>query len=225
MSEAGLYAAAVVQAYLIGSIPFGLILAKMTVKTDIRQVGSGKTGMTNVMRAAGKKVAAVSLLLDVAKGVLAVYFAGLILVNFDPNIARAAAGLAAVGGHIWSVFLGFRGGRGVATFIGGLIPMYWPAALLGGAFIIGLGFRSRYMSLGSITGAVIAFFYMLAMNVLRVDFIEPYPYIEYVIYAMLGAIFIYLVHRDNISRLVNGTERKIGEKPGSRVAPHSTAYK
>jgi glycerol-3-phosphate acyltransferase PlsY len=225
MTNAGLYAAAIVLAYLIGSIPFGLILAKLTCKTDIRLTGSGKTGATNVLRAAGKKVAAISLLLDVGKGAAAVVFAGLITHNNTHFLPQAAAGMACILGHTWSIFLGFRGGRGVATYIGAIIPMYWPAALLGGACIIGLGIRSKYMSLGSITGAVIAFFYMMAMNVLNVDFILPPPPIAYVVYGMAGAIFIYVMHRDNITRLVNGTERKIGEKVTAKAVPHSTAYK
>ena len=81
------------------------------------------------------------------------------------------------------------------------------------------------MSLGSITGTVIAFFYLMAMNILQVDFILPPPPIAYVVYALAGAIFIYAMHRDNITRLVNGTERKIGEKPSARAVPHSTVYK
>ena len=227
MSQAGLYAAAIILAYVIGAIPFGLILAKMTVKTDIRLIGSGKTGTTNVLRAAGKKVAAISLVLDVGKGAAAVIFAGWITGDVTHFIPQAAAAGAAVLGHTWSVFLGFRGGRGVATFIGAILPMYWPAAILGGGMVIGLGVQSRYMSLGSITGTVGAFFYMLAMNVLHVDFILPPPPIAYVVYAMAGAIFIYVMHRDNISRLVNGTERKIGDKPATaaKPMPDSTVYK
>lgn len=221
----GLYAASIILAYLIGSIPFGLILARLTVKTDIREVGSGKIGSTNVMRAAGRKVAAVALLLDLAKGAMAVVFAGLIMGDNYPYIAQAVAALVAVSGHTWSVFLGFKGGRGVATFIGALLAMYWPAGVVGAIFIIGIGFRSRYMSLGSITGAVTAFFYMMAVNVLRVDFLEPYPRIEYVIFAMFGAIFIYVMHRDNVIRLMNGTERKIGEKAAARPTASSTTFK
>ncbi|MCJ7605488.1 MAG: glycerol-3-phosphate 1-O-acyltransferase PlsY [Dehalococcoidales bacterium] len=221
----GLYAAAIILGYLIGSIPFGLILARMTVKTDIREVGSGKIGTTNVMRVAGRKVAAVALVLDLAKGALTVVFAGLILGDNYPYMAQGLAGMAAIIGHTWSVFLGFKGGRGVATFIGGLLAMYWPAGTIGAIFIIGIGFRSRYMSLGSITGAVTAFVYMMAVNILRIEFLEPHPPIEFVIYAMFGAIFIYVMHRDNIIRLVNGTERKIGEKATPRPTPSSTAYK
>ena len=225
MTHAGLYAASIILAYFIGSIPFGMLLTRLFCKKDIRMTGSGKTGATNVLRAAGKKIAATSLLLDVGKGAAAVIFAGLITGNTTHFIPEAAAGMACIMGHTWSIFLGFRGGRGVATFIGAIVPMYWPAALLGGAFVIGLGIRSKYMSLGSITGTVIAFFYLMAMNILQVDFILPPPPIAYVVYALAGAIFIYAMHRDNITRLVNGTERKIGEKPSARAVPHSTVYK
>jgi len=227
MTNPGLFAAAIVLAYLIGSIPFGLLLARMTTKTDIRLTGSGKTGATNVLRAAGKKVAAVSLLLDVGKGAAAVVFATWITGDATHFIPQAAAAGAAIIGHTWSVFLRFRGGRGVATFIGAIMPMYWPAAILGGGVVIGLGIQSRYMSLGSITGTVTAFIYMMLMNVLHVTVILPPPPIAYVVYAMAGAIFIYVMHRDNISRLVNGTERKIGEKPPPAVKPmpNSSTFK
>lgn len=208
---AGLYVAVTVLAYFVGSIPFGLIIAKMVSKTDVRSVGSGKIGTTNVMRVAGKKAAAVSLILDVCKGVLAVFFAGLIMGDNSPEFAKVLAGLAAMVGHTWSVFLGFKGGRGVATFIGGMAGMYWPAALLGGICILGLGFRSRYMSLGSITGSVLAFVYMAIMTICDINFLAPAPPYEFLIHAVAGCVFLYVTHRDNILRLMNGTERKIGD--------------
>ena len=205
------YVAVVAIGYLLGSIPFGLLISLRSTGTDIRRVGSGKTGMTNVLRTAGRKAAALSLILDMAKGALAVIFAKLILGDFSYT-AHVLAALAAIAGHSWSVFLKFKGGRGVATFIGGLIALHWPAAVVGGGLMLIIGFRTRYMSLGSITGAVIAFIMLLALNVLQLNFLKPYPPIEYVIYAMICAIFIYVMHRDNITRLVRGTERKLGDK-------------
>jgi glycerol-3-phosphate acyltransferase PlsY len=218
-----LFLAVAVIGYLLGSIPFGLIITRKFVKTDIRQVGSGKIGMTNVLRTAGKKAAALALLLDIAKGAAAVSLGWMIMhygYQGDPTTkkwllgsAQALGALAAIGGHSWSIFLKFKGGRGVATFIGGLIAMYWPAAGIGGGLMLLIGFRTRYMSLGSIIGAVAAFVALMAFNILQIKFLMPYPpMIEYVIFAMIGAIFIYVMHRDNIVRLTNGTERKIGEK-------------
>jgi len=215
------YVVVVVIGYALGSIPFGLFIGKLFAKKDIRQIGSGKIGMTNVMRAAGKKAAAVSLLLDILKGSAAVGIAALIFRNdkeivggiFTPiQSAKVLAAMAAVAGHSWSVFLKFKGGRGVATFFGGLAALYWPGALIGGLCVLGLGFRTKYMSLGSIIGAVTAFILIMALDVLRLNFLGPYPPFEYVVFSMVGAIFIYIMHRDNIIRLLAGTERRIGEK-------------
>ena len=214
--------------YVLGSIPFGLFIGRIFARKDIREVGSGKTGMTNVLRTAGKKAAVLSLILDVFKGSAAVLIAWWIFrgdttkeaLIFTPvESAKVIAALAAIAGHAWSVFLKFRGGRGVATFFGGLLALYWPGAVVGAIFVFGIGFRTKYMSLGSIIGAVTAFILIMALNVLRVNFLGPYPPFEYVVFTMIGAIFIYAMHRDNILRLFNGTERKIGEKAKSRTTP------
>ena len=219
-----LYAATVLIGYLLGSIPFGLLVGKAFAGADIRQVGSGKTGMTNVMRVAGKKVAFLSLLLDMAKSAFAVLCAHFIFsgsyaesVGAVPwrESAMVLAALSAICGHAWSVFLKFKGGRGVATFIGGLFVMYWQAAVIGGILTLVIGFRTRYMSMGSIIGAVTAFIVLMSFSILRITFFGPYPAFVYVLYAMAGAIFIYVIHRDNIIRLFNGTERKIDDKTQS----------
>ena len=216
---AGLFIAIAVIGYLIGSIPFGVILTRIFAKTDITKAGSGKVGATNVLRTAGKKAAALSLLLDVAKGAASAAIAWAIF-NSDAVTgagatpvmiagAQVLAALAAVGGHSWSVFLKFKGGRGVATFLGSLLVLYWPAAIIGGAILIVTGLISRYISLGSITGAVAALIVLIVQY-----FSKSYPaeYLMYTIYAMICAIFIFLMHRDNIVRLVSGTERKLGER-------------
>jgi acyl phosphate:glycerol-3-phosphate acyltransferase len=230
-----LFIAVALIGYLLGSIPFGLFIGRMFAKTDIREVGSGKIGMTNVLRAAGKKAAALSLLLDIAKGAAAVTLAGLIFRDKTDTVAavftlnesaKILAAIAAIAGHTWSVFLKFQGGRGVATFMGGLAALYWPAALLGGILIFGIGFRTKYMSLGSIIGAVTAFILLMSFYVCKVDFLrsDPIPF-EYVVFAMIGAIFIYVMHRDNIFRLFNGTERKIGEKAKTKTSPSTNTPK
>jgi glycerol-3-phosphate acyltransferase PlsY len=204
--------------YLLGSIPFGLLISRRRTGTDIRQVGSGKTGMTNVLRTAGKKAAALALILDIAKGALAVIFAMLI---FGSNYegAQLLAALTAIAGHSWPIFVKFKGGRGVATFLGGLLPMNPLVAIFGGLVMIITAGSTRYMSLGSITGAVAAFAILIPLNIIKF-----YP-IEYVIYALIGAMFIIVMHRDNIRRLLSGTERKLGQKVEADNAPSPGKHK
>ena len=224
---AGLYIAVIIIGYLLGSLPFGVIIGRVLGKTDIRNIGSGKTGMTNVMRAAGKKGAALSLIFDVGKGALAVYIAELIFGAVDlsgyptmtMSFAQVAAALAAIAGHGWSVFLKFKGGRGVNTFMGALLVMFWPAAIVGGGLTLIIAFITKFMSLGSIIGSVIAFVMLIILNYFDVPILNLSPHIAYVIYTMIGAIFIYVMHRDNIRRLVTGKERKLGEKAGTENLP------
>ena len=210
------YIAVVLLGYLLGSIPFGLIISKRSARVDIRQVGSGRTGATNVLRTAGKKAAALVTILDLGKGALAVVLAGLIFGSdyvvmgnsglWLATSAQALAAFMAVLGHTWPIFLRFKGGRGVATFLGGLAVLCPPAALFGGeVLIIGAGL-TRYMSLGSIAGAVGAYTILVPLTIMN-----GFP-IEYLLYALAGAIFIIVMHRDNIARLLSGKERKLGEK-------------
>ena len=209
------FVAVVLIGYLLGSIPFGVLLAKRYAKVDIRKYGSGKMGTTNVLRTAGRKSAAMVACLDVLKGMLAVVIAGFIVghgylvvggFGFGTLVAEVLAALAAITGHIWSVFLKFRGGRGVATFFGGLIALCPPAAIFGGEIIvIGAGL-TRYASLGSLAGAVGSYAILVPLTIMN-----GFP-IEYLFYALVGAIIIFVMHRDNISRLVSGKERKLGEK-------------
>jgi acyl phosphate:glycerol-3-phosphate acyltransferase len=206
--------------YLSGSVPFGLIVGRFATGRDIRNVGSGKIGTTNVLRMAGKKAAVLVLLLDIAKGALPVLLAGLIFsssrltgqavtVEWMVRGAQVIAAITAIFGHNWSVFLRFKGGRGVATFLGGLLALYWPAAILAGAVMIIVGAISKYMSLGSIVGSVAAFIMLIAMYFFNSYSID---YLFYTMYAMLCASFIILMHRDNVGRLISGTERKLGDK-------------
>ena len=205
--------------YLLGSIPFGLLVGKRSAKVDVREFGSGKIGTTNVLRVVGRKAAALVVVLDVLKGALAVVVAGLVigrsyLVVGDFALgaltAQCLAALAAMAGHNWSVFLKFQGGRGVATFFGGLIVLFPLAALFGGeVIIIGVGL-SRFASLGSIAGAVGAYTILVPLTVLN-----GFP-IEYLAYALIGTVAIVFMHRDNIVRLMSGKERKLGEK-GEKV--------
>lgn len=201
--------------YILGSIPFGLLISRRSRKVDIRQYGSGKIGATNVLRTVGKKAAVLVAGLDVLKGVLAVVFAGLIVgkgyliignLAFGGLVAQCLAALAAIAGHNWSIFLKFKGGRGVATFMGGLVALCPVAALFGGEILfIGAGL-TRYASLGSIAGAVGAYAILVPLTIMN-----GFP-VEYLAYALIGAIIIIVMHRDNIRRLVTGRERRLGEK-------------
>ncbi len=201
--------------YMLGSIPFGLLVSKYLAKRDVRQYGSGKIGATNVLRTAGTKAAALVLVGDLMKGVLSVMAAGfifgndlLVVGNFGLGtlVAQVLAALAAVGGHNWSIFLGFKGGRGVATFFGGLAALCPPAAMIGGeALIVSVGL-TRYASFGSLVGTVVAYLMLVPLTI-----IYRFP-IEYLVYALIGGLIIVIMHKDNILRLVSGTERKIGQK-------------
>jgi glycerol-3-phosphate acyltransferase PlsY len=211
------FVAVILIGYLLGAVPFGVMIARRSAKVDVTSYGSGKTGTTNVLRVAGKKAAASVLILDVLKGALPVVFAALIF-NGEYILAGSAnpwvlsrtaqvlAALSAIAGHKWSIFLHFRGGRGVATFFGGLLALC-PAAALFGAEILFLGAcLTRYASLGSISGAVAAYAILIPLTILN-----GFP-VEYLVYALVGAVFIIVVHRDNIGRLLAGTERRIGER-------------
>ena len=211
----GQFVGVVILGYLLGSIPFGVLISRRKAKVDIRQYGSGKMGATNVLRTAGGKAAATVAGLDVLKGVLAVVFAGLIVgdgylvvgdFGLGRLLAQVLAALAAVAGHIWPVFLGFRGGRGVATFFGGLVALCPMAALFGGEILIIGVVLTRYASVGSIAGAVGAYAILVPLTVMN-----SFP-VEYLIYTLIGTIVIIAMHRDNIGRLISGGERKLGEK-------------
>jgi glycerol-3-phosphate acyltransferase PlsY len=205
------FAAVVIGSYLIGSIPSGLVMSKLR-GIDIREYGSGNIGTTNVLRTLGARYGAIVLIADVLKGVIAVVLARYII---ETPTGEMAAGFAAVAGHDWSLFLKFKGGRGVATSLGALLPMAMPAPLSG---VIGLAvfvlviLASRYVSLASIVGSVAA---VVAMAVfLGLDRV-PWQYLVYI--AVVVALIIYQ-HRDNISRLRSGTESKLGQKGEKRQA-------
>jgi glycerol-3-phosphate acyltransferase PlsY len=216
--------AVVVIGYLLGSIPVGYLLSRRLAKVDVRAYGSGKTGATNVLRTAGRKWGIIVAALDICKGALAVVIAGIIvgsdyLLVGDSGLwwlltsAQVLAALAAVAGHIWSPFLKFKGGRGVATFFGGLVALCPVAALFGGeVLIIGAGL-TRFVSLGSIAGAVGSYAILVPLTILN-----HFP-VEYLFYAVAGGVIIFIMHRDNIRRLISGKERKLGDKEEVGLPP------
>jgi len=190
-------AIAFVVGYLLGSIPFGLVLTRVTGGPDLRSIGSGNIGATNVLRTGNKKLAAATLLGDLLKGTAAV----LIARHFISADAALIAGLGAFLGHLFPVWLGFKGGKGVATYIGVLLGLAWPFAFLFGAVWIALAFAFRYSSLAALIASALTpvalWFY--GLNHVALLF-------------LLLTVLLWVMHRANIGRLMNGTEGKIGKK-------------
>lgn len=186
--------AAFVIGYLLGSIPFGIVLTRLAGEPDLRGIGSGNIGATNVLRTGKKGIAAATLLGDMLKGTVAV----LIGAHFGVPAALAAA-CGAFLGHLFPVWLGFKGGKGVATFLGCLIGFYWPAALAFAAIWLAIAFASRYSSLAALSASVAGVVTLLAFE----------PLIETLVFALLAAI-LWAKHAQNIQRLLAGTESRIG---------------
>jgi len=201
---------AIVLSYLLGAVPTGIVAGRLLKGIDIREYGSGKIGATNVLRTVGVKPAAVVFVFDIGKAAAAVFIAKAL---GEALYVEALAGGAAVAGHNWSIFLGFTGGRGVTPSIGGLFAMVpvWTAIALGvGVLVIAV---TRLVSLGSLTGVTVA---AVALLALACAGNEPWEYVGYA--GAVGAI-IYLQHWDNIQRLLQGRERKLGEGGERRASP------
>ncbi|HKG47078.1 MAG TPA: glycerol-3-phosphate 1-O-acyltransferase PlsY [Pyrinomonadaceae bacterium] len=193
----------VIIAYLIGSIPFGYLIVRRKIGADIRQTGSGGTGATNVSRRAGKAAGVLTLLLDAAKGSVAVLVANTVA---GEDWALAAAAIAALAGHIFPVWLGFRGGKGVATGVG-IFTVLAPVALLcAGVIFVAIVAVTRYVSLGSIVAAVLIPVFVWLQSVFVVPVFELRPLLTA---AVVGAALIVFAHRGNIQRLASGTESQI----------------
>ena len=186
--------------YLLGSIPFGLLLTRFAGLGDVRNIGSGNIGATNVLRTGRKGLAAATLILDAAKGAAAV----LIAQALWPNMGLG--GLAAIGafiGHLYPVWLRFKGGKGVATLIGIVAALAWPVALVIAAVWIGALLLTRYSSVGGMSAAVAAPVAAYALG--RIDLVPLFAGF---------ALLVLWKHRANIGRLLAGTEPKVGRKAG-----------
>ena len=194
-------AALMLVAYLCGSIPFGMVVARISGGTDPRTIGSGRLGGTNALRALGRKWAAVVVAGDLLKGILPVLLARLVS-GGDP-LLEALCAASAVAGAIWSIFAGFRSGRGVGTGVGTMLVIQPLAVVLATPVFIGAILITRYVSLGSLLGSAAMLPVMLLFLL-----VAPGTPLSYVLYAAVGAGFIWLAHSDNINRLLHGTERK-----------------
>lgn len=189
-----------IASYLIGSIPTGYIVVKLLKKIDIRQIGSGSTGATNVKRVLGAKWFFAVMFLDALKGAIPVmiashYFNYWHFLGLGPVVAAAAV----IIGHSKSIFLGFTGGKSVATGIGTILALCWPVGLIIAAVWGIITYLSKYVSLGSVIAVAMAPILMNAFN----------QNIYYICFAALGAIYVVILHKENIKRLLNGTENKV----------------
>lgn len=187
---------ALVFGYLLGSVPFGLLLTRAAGLGDVRTIGSGNIGATNVLRTGNKGLAAATLLLDTLKGTAAVLIASI----WGPQ-AGIAAGFAAFAGHLFPVWLGFKGGKGVATYLGVLAAFSWQAALVFALVWLVLAFAARYSSLAALTAAIISPFALYLSGLT-----------EQALVIAVMSLIIFFTHRANISRLITGIESKIGQK-------------
>lgn len=198
------YILAAVAAYLLGSIPTGYIVARSHRNVDILQTGSKRTGATNILRTLGWQAALVVFLGDFLKGIAAVAVARA-LTGGDPA-ADVAAGFMAMAGHTFSLFLGFKGGRGVTTGLGAISLISPIAALVCAIVALSTMAVTRYVSLGSILGACSVPVTMVVLVIMGLG--AP----VHLLFGGAGALFIVVSHRDNIARLLNGTERKLGRR-------------
>jgi acyl phosphate:glycerol-3-phosphate acyltransferase len=187
-------------AYLVGSIPFGMVMAKLFGLGDLRKIGSGNIGATNVLRTGNKLAAGLTLGLDAAKGGLAVLAAGFITGHGD---AAQLAGLMAFAGHLFPVWIGFKGGKGVATFLGTLIALHWPLGLTACAIWLVAALLSRISSSGALSAA--------ALSPLAAWF---YGYRETILLAIVLGVLVIWRHRGNIDRMLKGVEPRIGQGKG-----------
>jgi acyl phosphate:glycerol-3-phosphate acyltransferase len=186
--------------YLAGSIPFGLIITRLAGMEDIRNIGSGNIGATNVLRTGRKELAAATLICDALKGTLAV----LATRHFGGNALALAAGFGAFLGHLFPVWLKFHGGKGVATFIGILLGFAWPVVLGYGAVWLAVAYLTRYSSLAALAACTATPLLLWAFG-----YREPAELF------VLLAVLVWVTHRGNIARLIAGTETKIGAGAGS----------
>ena len=190
--------------YLLGSIPFGVVLTRAAGAGDVRNIGSGNIGATNVLRTGRKDLAIATLILDAGKGAVAL----LIARHLFGETAGVIAGGAAFLGHLFPVWLGFKGGKGVATFLGLILAACWPLGLLAAATWLIVAFALRYSSLAALVAAAATPIYaLLPLPALGL----PAP-ASILILAVFTAVLIYIRHHENIARLLKGAEPKIGAK-------------
>lgn len=202
-------------AYLIGSINFSILISKKKAGFDIREKGSGNAGTTNMLRSVGKGAAIVTLILDILKGVVTIWlsiFYGFMLykiwnINIDYAILVQVSGIFVIVGHTYPIYFGFKGGKGVATALGILLVTNWHIGVICLVFALVLIIVSRMVSVGAICAAIL--FPVLTLFSYESSFIEPG---NYIVFSIIIAIIVCFNHRENIRRIMNGTENKISLK-------------
>ena len=205
------YIIVAVFAYLIGSVNFSIMISKKMAGFDVREKGSGNAGTTNMLRSVGKKAAAITLICDILKGVVAIFVAWIIskiAKDIDDILLVQIAGILVILGHTFPIFFGFKGGKGVATSLGILLMSNWQIGLICLVFALVLMLLTRMVSLGSCMAAVLFPILTLFIN-------ENYIVSEgssYFIYSIILAVIVLYNHRSNIKRILNGTENKLSFK-------------
>ena len=205
------YIIVAIVAYLLGSISFSVIISKKMAGFDVREKGSGNAGATNMLRSVGRGAAALTLLADALKGVVAILFAiivGAIVKDTDKALLVQIAGIAVVLGHTFPIFFGFKGGKGIATSLGVLLMTNWKIALICLVFALVLMALTKMVSMGSVGAAILFPVLVLFIN-------TNYTVSEgssYFVYSVILAVLVAFNHRSNIKRILNGTENKLSFK-------------
>ena len=196
-SSTGLLTLVALMSYLLGSVPFGLVITRMMGLGDLRQIGSGNIGATNVLRTGNKRAAAATLILDAAKGAVAVLVARAVA----GEDAAQLAGLSSFLGHLFPVWLRFRGGKGVATFLGTLLALAWPVGLAACATWAAAAAVTRISSLAALTAAALSMVWLMV-----------FQQGQMIVLVAVLTLLVYIRHWANLQRIMNGTEPRIGQK-------------
>jgi glycerol-3-phosphate acyltransferase PlsY len=211
--------AVILFSYLLGSIPTAIIASRLVMKDDIRNHGSKNAGATNVFRVMGWKPALVVVLIDVLKGTAATLLVSKLAMGpgapLEPVVVQTLAGAAAIVGHVWTVFAGFKGGKGVGTAFGVLLGLAPIPVLIAAALWLALVFTTRIVSIGSLAAAVV---FPIALAVQKACFRPDIPY-SLVVFSICFAVLIFITHRSNIRRLLRGEENRFGSSKKSEVKP------
>ena len=203
------YIVVAILSYLIGSINFSIIISKKVAGFDVREKGSGNAGTTNMLRTVGKKAALITLVCDILKGVISILLAlliGKIAKEANNSILVQLAGILVIIGHTFPIFFKFKGGKGVATAVGVLLTTNWQIGLICLIFGLVLIALTRMVSLGSITAAIL--FPILVLFIKTNYIVEG----NYFIYSLIIAVMVVFNHRENVKRLLSGTENKLSFK-------------
>ena len=203
-------------AYSIGSINFSVLISRKMAGFDVREKGSGNAGTTNMLRSVGKKAAAITLLCDVLKGVVAIgiaLIAGSIVKNVDKAVLVQIAGILVVVGHTFPIFFEFKGGKGVATSLGVIMMINWKIGLICLVFALAIMAFSRMVSMGSVGAAILFPVLTLFINT---NFIVEASGMKYFIFSVILAAIVIFNHRANIKRIANGTENKLSFKNANK---------